>query len=115
MGAWMMARCKRLDPVEMLDVLSPGLMLGRVVGRIGCILNACCYGRPSDLAWSTPLPDGLSGLPVWRHPSPLYEAFLALALVGALAWWLSRRRFNGEMFLAMAFLYSGVRLGAEFF
>jgi prolipoprotein diacylglyceryltransferase len=27
------------------DVLAPSIALGSVFGRIGCLLNGCCYGR----------------------------------------------------------------------
>jgi phosphatidylglycerol:prolipoprotein diacylglycerol transferase len=33
---------------QTLDILVIGLMLGLAFGRIGCFLNGCCYGRPTD-------------------------------------------------------------------
>src|ERR1035441_3330547 len=33
-----------------LDVLAPSVALGSVFGRIGCLLNGCCYGRPPNLS-----------------------------------------------------------------
>ena len=39
-----------------LDVLAIGLMLTLVFGRIGCTLNGCCYGRPTDLPWGIRFP-----------------------------------------------------------
>ncbi|MHC4740752.1 MAG: prolipoprotein diacylglyceryl transferase [Planctomycetota bacterium] len=34
-----------------LDVLAVGLLLALVFGRLGCFLNGCCWGRPTDSAW----------------------------------------------------------------
>jgi phosphatidylglycerol:prolipoprotein diacylglycerol transferase len=34
-----------------LDILAIGLMLALVFGRIGCFLNGCCYGKPTELPW----------------------------------------------------------------
>ena len=30
------------------DLAAPGIMLGLVCGRLGCFLNGCCYGKPTD-------------------------------------------------------------------
>jgi len=39
-------------PVRLsLDVVAVGLMLALSFGRIGCFLNGCCYGKPTNLAW----------------------------------------------------------------
>ena len=39
-----------------LDVLAVGLMLVLVFGRIGCLLNGCCFGKPTDLPWGIRFP-----------------------------------------------------------
>jgi phosphatidylglycerol:prolipoprotein diacylglycerol transferase len=39
-----------------LDVLAIGLMLLLVFGRIGCFLNGCCYGKPTELPWGVRFP-----------------------------------------------------------
>ena len=31
-----------------LDILAIGLMAALVFGRIGCFLNGCCFGKPTD-------------------------------------------------------------------
>jgi phosphatidylglycerol:prolipoprotein diacylglycerol transferase len=36
---------------QYLDILAIGLMAALVLGRIGCFLNGCCFGKPTDLAW----------------------------------------------------------------
>ena len=33
-----------------LDILAPALMIGIALGRIGCLLNGCCYGAPTNSA-----------------------------------------------------------------
>ncbi|MHC4750363.1 MAG: prolipoprotein diacylglyceryl transferase, partial [Planctomycetota bacterium] len=39
-----------------LDILAIGLMLALVFGRIGCFLNGCCYGKPTELPWAVRFP-----------------------------------------------------------
>ena len=39
-----------------LDIMAMGLMMGLAFGRIGCFLNGCCFGRPTDLPWAVRFP-----------------------------------------------------------
>ena len=41
-----------------LDILAIGLMLALVFGRLGCFLNGCCYGKPTELPWGVRFPYG---------------------------------------------------------
>ncbi|HMP79946.1 MAG TPA: prolipoprotein diacylglyceryl transferase [Pirellulaceae bacterium] len=31
-----------------LDILAPGMTLGLCIGRLGCLMNGCCFGGPCD-------------------------------------------------------------------
>jgi phosphatidylglycerol:prolipoprotein diacylglycerol transferase len=103
-AAWLFARRRGLDILQLADVIAPGLLVGLALGRLGCFLNGCCYGGPCDLPWavrfppdSPPwldqaarglLPAPVSGQPApWSlpvHPAQLYAA-LDAALLAALA------------------------------
>lgn len=62
------------------DLVAPGLAVSLALGRIGCWLNGCCYGRPASWGWAVPgLGDGVP-----RHPVPLYETAGALGLAAIL-------------------------------
>ena len=39
-------RLKKLPFWATTDLLAPYLALGQAIGRVGCFLNGCCYGRP---------------------------------------------------------------------
>jgi phosphatidylglycerol:prolipoprotein diacylglycerol transferase len=41
-----------------LDLMAIGLMMGLAFGRIGCFLNADCFGKPTDLPWGVRFPYG---------------------------------------------------------
>lgn len=47
-----------LPGLALSDLIVPGVVLGVGLGRIGCFLNGCCYGGPSDLPWSVRFPQG---------------------------------------------------------
>ena len=33
------------------DVFAPGIALGHAVGRLGCLMAGCCYGRETHVPW----------------------------------------------------------------
>ena len=51
-------RYHKLPVRRYLDILAIGLMLALVFGRIGCFLNGCCFGKPTDLPWAVRFPYG---------------------------------------------------------
>ena len=48
----------KLPICRYLDALVIGLMLALVFGRLGCFLNGCCYGKPTELPWGVRFPYG---------------------------------------------------------
>ena len=76
-------RAARIRLLDVLDAIVPGAITGFAIGRCGCFLAGCCYGRPTTLALGVVFPE--LGPPA-RHAAQLYEA-VADVLV---AWWCSR-------------------------
>src|SRR5438094_7074243 len=72
-AAWISRRPAR----EVLDAVAPGGLLALGIGRIGCFLAGCCYGRPTALPWGVVFP--ALGAPA-RHPLQLYSAASDLLL-----------------------------------
>ncbi len=46
----------RLPPLALADLIAPSLLAGLAFGRIGCLLNGCCYGGESTQAWAVTFP-----------------------------------------------------------
>jgi phosphatidylglycerol---prolipoprotein diacylglyceryl transferase len=42
-GAWFLVR-RGLPPLAMADLVAPSLTIGLTLGRIGCLMNGCCFG-----------------------------------------------------------------------
>lgn len=98
------------------DALTPGLALGHVFGRIGCLLNGCCFGNACTMPWAVRYPDGHETHGAAVHPTQVYEALLNLALCGLLVWWHDRRRrFDGQVFALYLMAYAVVRSVCEAF
>jgi phosphatidylglycerol:prolipoprotein diacylglycerol transferase len=109
-------RLRKLPLWKTADCLTPGLALGHVFGRLGCLFNGCCFGRACDLPWAIRFPADHSthGLPL--HPAQLYEAGLNLALCGFLVWWHDRRKtFDGQVFSLYLLAYAVIRTVCEYF
>jgi phosphatidylglycerol---prolipoprotein diacylglyceryl transferase len=78
--AWLYARRFGVPLARALDAGVPGVALGHALGRIGCLMGGCCYGRAC--APGAPLAVWLHG--AWRHPVQAYEAAGLVALAGVL-------------------------------
>jgi phosphatidylglycerol:prolipoprotein diacylglycerol transferase len=104
------------------DVFAPGIALGHVTGRLGCLAAGCCYGKPTDVGWgivfTNPLAYANVGTPlnVPLHPTQIYEAAAELViLVLLLATEKKGRYFPGRTFWLYMFLYAVSRYVIEIY
>src|SRR6266540_2479688 len=104
------------------DVFAPGIALGHVVGRFGCLFAGCCYGKPTPKAWGITFTDPFAAanvgtpLGVPLHPTQLYEAGAELLILGTLLWTERKGRpFAGRTFWLYMLLYAISRFIIEFF
>lgn len=101
-----------------LDVAVIGLLSAMAVGRFGCFLAGCCFGRPTELPWGLVfpapglMPEELHGVRV--HPTQLYLLAVCVALAAGLFWRGARRRFPGELALVAAAVWGVLSLGSPF-
>jgi phosphatidylglycerol:prolipoprotein diacylglycerol transferase len=119
--AFWYARKHRLDGWKTADVLAPGVVLGQAVGRIGCFMAGCCYGKPANVPWAVTFNDVYAnrnvGTPLDTplHPTQLYESLACFLIFGFLLWMAPRKRFHGQVLLAYVALYAVARFVIEFF
>ncbi len=103
------AAWKKLSFWRMADAAAVGIPLGQAVGRIGCLINGCNYGSPTDLPWGVVWTNPAAMAPVndvARHPAQAYEILLSLAVL-VLVWILRKRlQTDGLLFLVYAAAYS---------
>ena len=45
LAVWLYLRLRRIPFSKMADVYAPSLALGIGLGRLGCLMNGCCWGR----------------------------------------------------------------------
>jgi len=109
------ARLKKLPLWRLADVVSPSIALGCVFGRIGCLMNGCCYGQECNLPWAIHFPAGHHTYPHGVHPTQVYDSLLNLLLYVFLAWLYRRKKFDGEVFAAYLIGYAVFRSFVEIF
>ena len=110
-GLWYTHR-HRLPQGKVADLVAPFLALGYAIVRVGCLLNGCCYGRPSNVPWA--LPSAYVDN-ILRHPTQVYAFFASLAIFAILWWRRGKIRFHGQLFLEYILLYSIYRFVVEHF
>src|SRR5438093_3364072 len=104
------------------DVFAPGIALGHVVGRFGCLFAGCCYGKPTNLPWGITFTDPFAAanvgtpLGVPLHPTQIYEAGAELLiLIVLLVTERKGRGFAGRTFWLYMLLYAISRFVIEFY
>jgi phosphatidylglycerol:prolipoprotein diacylglycerol transferase len=102
------------------DVFAPGIALGHVVGRLGCLFAGCCYGKATSVPWAITFtnPDAAANvgtpLNIPLHPTQLYEAGAeALILIVLLATESRGKRYPGRTFWLYMLLYAISRFVIE--
>ena len=112
--------CKRKEKSFALvaDTLSSPSAVGLAMGRWGCLMAGCCYGKPTHLPWAIVYPDHpirhpMAGIPV--HPSPLYESFGVFVIAWILYRVFRKQAGRGVCAILLFLLYGVLRFFLEFF
>jgi len=111
-------RKQKLDIIRVLDVSTPSVAVGHALGRVGCFLNGCCFGKPTDCVFGVHYP--ADSAPFLRygdvplHPVQLYEAGVNI-LIGLLMLVLIRKCKRGTAMSAYLAIYGVIRFADEFF
>lgn len=104
-------RLFKINFKKLADVLAAPVALGHSIGRIGCFLAGCCYGKLCNLPWAVKYPGHSS--PV--HPTQIYESILNFLNFIFLMVIFKKRKFDGQVFLLYCINYSMIRFITEFF
>jgi phosphatidylglycerol---prolipoprotein diacylglyceryl transferase len=113
----------RMPVWTVTDAFAPGIALGHVIGRLGCLFAGCCFGiRAEDLPWAITFHSEYAAqnvgtpLNVPLHPTQLYEAGAELIiLILLLVTERKGRPFPGRTFWGYMFLYGVSRFIIEFY
>jgi phosphatidylglycerol:prolipoprotein diacylglycerol transferase len=111
------ARYHKLPLWKLCDIWAPAAAIGQSIGRIGCFMAGCCYGKPTDLKWGVVFtnPKSLAPLNIPLHPTQIYSSLSGLIIFLILLLLYSKKKFEGQVFLWFLILHSTARLFIERF
>jgi phosphatidylglycerol:prolipoprotein diacylglycerol transferase len=105
--AFAVVRSRRLSWRRVLDLLLPFAALGQAIGRVGCYLNGCCYGK--EAVWGVVFP----GEPHARIPTQLIASFLLVCIFVLLRLLQDRPHAAGSIACWYFILYGAKRFFVE--
>lgn len=99
---------KKMPVFNTLDLLAPFVAFGQAIGRVGCLLNGCCFGKVSE-----------SGIYFPAHkqvliPTQIYSSLMLIFIFIILRSMQARPHKQGEIFFAYLLMYSIKRFFIEF-
>ena len=113
------ARHHRVPLWHLADFAIPALAIGHGLGRVGCFLNGCCYGRPAGdafcgIAYPPVCEPGklFPGVPLF--PVQIIESAGLLVIWAVLLFAYPRRKKDGAVFALYLLLYPPVRFALEY-
>jgi phosphatidylglycerol:prolipoprotein diacylglycerol transferase len=133
-AGWFISWLVGISPWRLGDNLAPGLGIGLILMRVGCLLNGCCFGLPTDLPWAISYPFGSLAHKHYLsmadqgsvslfaflsspglHPTQIYEMLGAMIAVLAAYMIMKRGYPDGSAILAAAGIFTLTRLINHFF
>ena len=124
----LLCRKNGIDPLKFGDAVIPAVFVGIAFGRMGCLMNGCCFGDACSLPWAVTFPQG--SLP-WNamvvrgylaedavitmplHPTQVYSAINGLVLAAVTAVYYRYRRGDGGVVGVALMLYAVTRFCIE--
>jgi len=110
-------RKEKMPMLKMLDAVAPAIVLGEGLTRIGCFLNGCCFGKPTNSFLGCVFPRNSPAGSVFHvpiQPTQLYSSLAGFILfIAALI--LERKRLrDGLLFGIIMAFYALFRFGIDF-
>ena len=101
---------KQVSRIEVMNELVPSILIGHAIGRLGCLLGGCCYGKPSafGIVYKVGTPAYMAYGAEKIFPVPILETILLFMLLGII---LAIRKRAASLYLAG---YSFIRFFLEF-
>lgn len=109
LSAYFYLRWKKANVWKVADILAPSIAVGQALGRIGCFLFGCCYGKPVSWGFVFHTNPGAH-----VHPTQLYSSGKDLLIFALLVLFRNKKKFDGQVFGLYLMLYAVARFVVEF-
>jgi prolipoprotein diacylglyceryltransferase len=91
------------------NLFAPAIATGVAIGRIGCFLRGCCFGKETSLPWGVNFGDG-----ILRHPTEIYESIFMIGMFIYLRYKMTKNPKPGSLFRLLMIFYFSFRFIIEF-
>lgn len=111
-------RRNKIPTLPMLDVMAAVTCIIHGLGRIGCFLAGCCYGKPSASSFGVVFSEPAClarPLNTVLYPTQLMEAAFIFCILSVLLVLRNRKNFNGQLFLIYLITYATGRFILELY
>lgn len=109
-------KLKKLSVLSYMDILVPSIAVNQALGRVGCFMAGCCYGRETDSCIGVIFPKGaLAPAGVKLLPTQLISAVGMLLIAIGLMLYATRQQVRGTVAGYYLGAYAIGRFVIEFF
>lgn len=116
-AAFVYCRVKKIKFSEYASVAMPTIPLAHALGRVGCFLAGCCYGKvmdsPLSVIYTNPAGGAPIGVPVF--PIQLVEAACNIIIFIVLLIYAKKHMKSIGIFFLYLMMYAVVRFSLEYF
>jgi phosphatidylglycerol:prolipoprotein diacylglycerol transferase len=128
-GFFAFCRKRKINALALADVIVPSIFIGIGFGRLGCLLNGCCFGDACSLPWAITFPNGSVPFQVLAergfvdpaaattmplHPTQIYSSLDGFILATVTALYFRARHRPGEVLALACILCAITRFFIEF-
>lgn len=115
LGVLYYSKRKNWNVLKIFDLIIPSIALAQGIGRIGCFLAGCCYGKQTNLPWGVEFKNSLyAPAGVLRHPTQIYSSIFDILLAVFLLRYDKKERKDGRVFSMYVIIYAVGRFLVEF-
>jgi phosphatidylglycerol---prolipoprotein diacylglyceryl transferase len=107
----------KMPALKMLDITAIGGTIVHGMGKIGCFLSGCCYGKVCDTAYGvvfSNIETNADPMNTPLYPVQLIDATLLFGICILLIFVKKRKQFDGQLLLLYVIIYGIGRFFTEF-
>ncbi len=108
---------KKISFWQLGDLAAPGAIMGQAIGRVGCLINGCCYGLTCELPFAViyqnPSSFAPHGIPL--YPTQLFHIIWNLIGFGVLWGLRTNLKPQGSLFLLWLIFFGAGDFAIRFF
>jgi phosphatidylglycerol:prolipoprotein diacylglycerol transferase len=113
LAAFILCKWRKFPFLRLMDIATPGLILGQAIGRWGNFINQEAYGLPITDPGLMFFPYGVQDGGQWFLATFFYESMWNLVGFAVMMWYFKRAKRDGNIFAVYLIGYGAGRLWIE--